>query len=235
MSTMTAADQRASSLSRYPVEITRSSSRRLSVRVKPDGHLNIRAPRWVSERQIERFIHEKQGWIQGQQRQLSRLYDLSQTPFTTRITIDYRESDELRAEVQPNWRLVIYRPAEQAEDWWQLYQTARPNLKRLLSAEAKQHIPPLVQQLESDNQLTSTGLRLRFTRSRWGSCSRQGVVMLNTQLLRLPSELQHYVICHELVHTKVFNHSAQFHDLLQQIRPGAKTLSRQLAKQRLLY
>jgi len=50
-------------------------------------------------------------------------------------------------------------------------------------------------------------VRLSYAASQWGSCSRRGLIMLNTILLFLPKDLLEYVIIHELAHRKHPNHS----------------------------
>ncbi len=57
------------------------------------------------------------------------------------------------------------------------------------------------------------GLRLtvRPMRSRWGSCSVDGHVTLNAELVRLPHRLVEYVAVHELCHLVHHNHSAAFY------------------------
>ncbi len=62
-------------------------------------------------------------------------------------------------------------------------------------------------------------LRLRAMRSRWGSCSRQGDITLNSELLRFEPALSDYVILHELCHLHVFDHGPQFWSLLRQHMP----------------
>lgn len=67
-------------------------------------------------------------------------------------------------------------------------------------------------------------------KTRWGSCSEKKNINLNINLLRLPEELMDYAIIHELVHTKVLNHSAQFWALLEKFVKNARDLDRELQK-----
>ena len=44
-------------------EVIRSKRKTISIEVSPDGILRIRAPRFVSEREIERFVRSNLNWI----------------------------------------------------------------------------------------------------------------------------------------------------------------------------
>jgi hypothetical protein len=69
---------------------------------------------------------------------------------------------------------------------------------------------------------------VRNQRTRWGSCSAKNDISLNLQLIRLPADLIDYVILHELVHTRIKNHSQAFWDRLSGLVGDAKTLDRRL-------
>ena len=51
---------------------------------------------------------------------------------------------------------------------------------------------------------------IRNQRTRWGSCSRNNNISLNVKLVLLPKDLADYVILHELVHTRIRDHSNGF-------------------------
>lgn len=47
-----------------PVSIVRSDRRTLALTVSADGAVRARAPRRLARREIERFVHERAGWIE---------------------------------------------------------------------------------------------------------------------------------------------------------------------------
>ena len=65
-------------------------------------------------------------------------------------------------------------------------------------------------------------VRLRLATTRWGSCSANGSIMLNTALLFLPSDLCEYVIIHELAHRVHANHSSRFWNVIAKWCPDYK-------------
>ena len=69
---------------------------------------------------------------------------------------------------------------------------------------------------------------IRKQKTRWGSCSSKNNINLNANLLHLPSELMDYVLLHELVHTRVKNHSKKFWDELNTVVPNARQIDKKL-------
>jgi predicted metal-dependent hydrolase len=71
---------------------------------------------------------------------------------------------------------------------------------------------------------------IRNQKTRWGSCSVKGNISLNMKLTLLPEELVDYVILHELVHTKIHNHSKKFWTELDKYVGDGKAYSHRLRK-----
>lgn len=69
---------------------------------------------------------------------------------------------------------------------------------------------------------------LRNQKSRWGSCSAKNNINLNYKLMILPEELREYVILHELVHTRIKNHSPKFWVELSKYISDPKQRSKEL-------
>ena len=73
-------------------------------------------------------------------------------------------------------------------------------------------------------------LSVRNQRTRWGSCSAKNNISLNAKLTSLPKELMDYVILHELVHTRVKNHSKDFWSTLDNYVSNSKIIDKELKK-----
>jgi predicted metal-dependent hydrolase len=61
--------------------------------------------------------------------------------------------------------------------------------------------------------------RHRFMRSQWGSCSRAGLISLNTHLIKAPRRLSEYVVLHELCHLQHYDHGRRFYALMAHHMP----------------
>ncbi len=53
-------------------------------------------------------------------------------------------------------------------------------------------------------------IRVRDTRTRWGSCTRRGDLSFSWRLVMAPEGVLDYVVAHEVAHLKVMNHSHRF-------------------------
>jgi len=85
-----------------------------------------------------------------------------------------------------------------------------------------------IEELSQLHNFTYNRISIRKQKTRWGSCSSKNNINLNMNLLHLPSELMDYILLHELVHTKVKNHSKDFWDELETVVPNAKQVDQEL-------
>ena len=83
-------------------------------------------------------------------------------------------------------------------------------------------------ELAQIHQFVYNRVSIRKQKARWGSCSSKNNINLNANLLHLPPELIDYVLLHELVHTRVKNHSKDFWDELETVVPNARQVDRKL-------
>ncbi len=78
--------------------------------------------------------------------------------------------------------------------------------------------------------VTFRKISIRSQKSRWGSCSRQGNLSFNYQLVLFRPEMRDAVIVHEICHLVEFNHSRAFWKLVEREVPNWKTLRKELKK-----
>ena len=86
----------------------------------------------------------------------------------------------------------------------------RNKLKEVNMKYARVQLKQRIDQLCEEYNFKYNKLFIRNQKTRWGSCSEKNNINLNAKLLNLPKDLMDYVILHELVHTKVKNHSNEF-------------------------
>lgn len=109
-----------------------------------------------------------------------------------------------------------------------LYGNQRSNaIKTLLSRILGKKYKPIVEKrLDLINKHyfghEVKGLRLKYNRSNWGSCSNSGNINLSTRLLMTPEWVRDYVIVHELAHMNEMNHSKKYWRIVEKVYPEYK-------------
>jgi metallopeptidase YgjP-like protein len=71
-------------------------------------------------------------------------------------------------------------------------------------------------------------VQFREMTRKWGSCSSTENITLNTRLTWLSPHLAEYVVCHELVHLRVFHHGKEFKAMLSSYMPDWEERDREL-------
>ena len=95
-------------------------------------------------------------------------------------------------------------------------------------ADAKRRLIDRLYYLANEYGLKYNKASVRNQRTRWGSCSHKNNISLNAKLVLLPEELIDYVILHELVHTRIHNHSKQFWIELNKYMGDSKVMAKRL-------
>ncbi len=126
---------------------------------------------------------------------------------------------------------------EQKIDWVKEHSS---NMKKLVQKgkelpkinkdEAKMKLGKRLSELAKEHKFQYNKVSIRNQRTRWGSCSSKNNISLNMKLLHLPDQLIDYILLHELVHTRVKNHSKDFWNELETVVPNARTVDQQLRK-----
>jgi predicted metal-dependent hydrolase len=107
-------------------------------------------------------------------------------------------------------------------------------LQTIDKVKAKQKLTTRLYNLAEMHRFTCNKVTVRQQKTRWGSCSPKNNISLNVKLVLLPEPLADYVILHELVHTRIHNHSRRFWAELDKYVKNSKAASRQLRMNEML-
>ena len=124
---------------------------------------------------------------------------------------------------------------EQKIDWikahsknMQILREKSKELPKIKREEAREKLGKRLSELAQKHNFQYNRVSIRNQRTRWGSCSSKDNISLNMKLLHLPNHLIDYILLHELVHTRVKNHSEDFWNELETVVPNARTIDKQL-------
>ena len=87
------------------------------------------------------------------------------------------------------------------------------NLKRS-EDEFRAFVMDYIGEISGELNVNVNKVRFRKMKSRWGSCSSQGNVNINSYLRYLPSRLIEYVVFHEMAHLIEMGHNKRFHNII---------------------
>jgi len=111
----------------------------------------------------------------------------------------------------------------------------RINLKPIEVRKARPLLEKRVQQLSEKYNFNYNKIYIKNQKTIWGSCSNKNNINLNARLLHLGQKLIDYVILHELVHTKIKNHSKDFWSTLNIYVGDSKFYDKQLRNYKIVH
>lgn len=97
-------------------------------------------------------------------------------------------------------------------------------------AKLKQNVKSLVAMYSTKLRISPKKLFFKRLRTKWGSCSRKGNLMFNTQLALISRRLLEHVVIHELIHLRIKRHGKEFYSLLSEHSPDSLKKEKQLEK-----
>lgn len=199
-------------------------ARRYILRVRPDGVVRVTVPRGGSRREAQTFLEAQRRWIERERART--LAEHAPAAWGDGTVILFRGHPvRISVAIQGHRCIAAYgdRTLRLGDGL-----TVRDAIQGDLRALAREELVPRVHELAAVHRLDVARVTIRGQRSRWGSCSRAGVVALNFRLLQAPPEVRDYVIVHELMHLRQQNHSRRFWRLVEAACPSFRDAERWL-------
>jgi hypothetical protein len=201
--------------------LVRSKRRTIALVVNPDASLTVRAPLHIPESEIQKFIRSHDEWIQKNQAKARLHAPPPAKRFVNGETFPYLgKMYTLKVATGKSTALAW------SKDGFTLSNRHLAKGEELFTRwyrkQARAIITKRTEELARQFGFQYQKLRLSSARTRWGSCSSQGTLSFTWRLIMAPMELVDYVIIHELVHTKIRNHSRDFYAAVEKILPDYK-------------
>jgi predicted metal-dependent hydrolase len=216
-------------LGNEPLHYRLRRARRRSIGfVIDDAGLTISAPRWVTLREIETAIREKERWIRAKlvewrewraRRKLPTVVfaDGGRLPFLGgEVTLRLgRMAGGTRLTGAETLReLWVALPADAGE------QQVRDAVQAWLQNEARRVLGGRLALLAERIEVKPKAWTISSARSQWGSCTHDGRIRLSWRLVHFGLPVIDYVVAHELAHLKELNHSPRFWSAVAALLPG---------------
>jgi predicted metal-dependent hydrolase len=202
-----------------PLTIIRRPVKHARLRVREDSSVQLIVPDGFEQSLIDSLLLKKATWIaRHQQFFCNRVAD--------RRTLAANEI-QLFGEVfrfvhcpELGQKVVVDEDAKEIHAGRNF--ALKTELNRWYRAYARDILRQQLQELCATHRLPFKRCFIRSQRTRWGTCSVKGNVSLNWRLILAPKYVAEYVVLHELMHTKVLNHSQRFWVQLRAICPRCK-------------
>lgn len=177
--------------------------------VKADGSLEVRAPKWVTKKQILSFLEKQNDWINTRRTEISEqpkseplIQGSSVYLFGERYKLQLiigKGTSEAKA-----GSIHLYTKSHEETD-------IREALVAFYKLQAKEVLSPLLEHWAHVMNEEGIKLSISSAKTRWGSCkASEKHIRLSYRLMMVPEDAQEYVVIHEIAHLKHMDHSSRF-------------------------
>ena len=208
--------------------LDRRNRKTLAIHVYPDKHVEVVAPEEVPLDNILAKVNKRSSWIYKQQLEFNRLQPTQPKP-------EYKNGETFKY-LGKQYRLKVFYGQPDVK-----LKNGRFNLTTPENYTPKQKEKLLLDWFREKGRYifnerlqicirtgTIIGLKnapelqIKIMPKRWGSCTKEGKIYLNPELVAAPKTCIDYVIFHELCHLIEHNHSPRFFNLLTKVYPEWK-------------
>lgn len=211
--------------------VLKRSAKRRSIGLQINGQgLTVSMPLRASEKWLHSVLQEKAGWVVDK---LDNWQD-------TRVAAPKWEDGETILFRGESFILRIVSGLQRAQPQLSTSELIIPvydtnnrravlgKILRWYKREAEQVFAECIEHFAPLMNLHPKQVKLTAARTQWGSCTVQGVVRLNWQLVTMPLQLIDYVVVHELAHLQEMNHSPAFWRVVETACPDYRELRKEL-------
>lgn len=200
--------------------IQRTARKTLSITVNEKGEVIVKAPKYMSQEEVLRFINSKQKWIEGKVSAIKKqnlmhidLFEYKKILICGTQYVVCRDKQNKEIELKDN--CIMIKP--------QITLKKEVNkIEKFLKQCCAEIVGQRLKYFSNVMQLEPKEMRLINAKHRWGTCDSERVISFNWRLVMMPPTVIDYVVVHELAHIMEMNHSNAFWAIVSAILPNVK-------------
>lgn len=197
---------------------------RKSIAISIDEHLQVlvKAPLYVSQKEIDEVVKSYQPWIekaiQAKKERLQAKDWLTKGEILflgeyKKIVIEKPKRDKDRVTYVGNQLIVETDRGDNQEHIRGLVENYMRKQALSILTEVSHKYCQLI-------ECNYKKITIRKQKTRWGSCSNKGHLSYNVKIMCAPMEAIEYIVLHEVMHLRHFNHGEQFWNDIAKVMPN---------------
>ena len=187
--------------------IIRRPVKHARLRVREDASVQLIVPNGFEQSLIDSLLHKKARWIARHQQYFRDRVSARRTLAADEVLL-FDEVFRYVPTPELGRKVIVDETAKEVRSGRDF--NRKTELHRWQRAHAHEYLSARIAELSVAHRLPLNRLFIRSQRTKWGTCSAKRNISLNWRLIFTPKHVIDYVILHELIHTKVLNHSQQF-------------------------
>ncbi|MGK9369700.1 M48 family metallopeptidase [Melioribacter sp. Ez-97] len=201
------------------INIIRKSVKHIRIKVNEDLQVKVIVPQNISKSRLDKILIQKEDWINNK--------------------LDFFKARTHRTVVKKNSVLLFGLPFRVIDEDTSKFDfnlkdkiliTNADKLEYHIKKFARNFLNERLQELSDKTKIKYNRAFIRSSYTKWGNCSNKKNISLNWRLIHTPKFVIDYIIYHELLHTKIPNHSTKFWLKLSAIFPKYKKAVEWLSK-----
>lgn len=214
------------------IEIKKSArAKRVILSIRHDGAPRVTVPRHVPHSYGRLYATKHQQWLMDHIERTTEILIISGSRVGQKHTVEFKKGEKLSSRVGKSM-IVVSVPSSLSTDSSEVQAEALKACTRAMRRQAEAYLPSRLYEIANERGYTYKAVRCKALKTRWGSCSSNGIINLNIWLMQLTDELIDYVIAHELTHLHHQHHQADFWRELETMIPNYKQLRKELKAHR---
>lgn len=202
--------------------IIKQKRKTAAIRIDKDLKVVVKVPLFMKEKEIQDFILKYENWTK-QTLDRRRLAKESNDWIANKKIMYLGAYIPVEIQVVPYAKEVVIlndkgiKIITSGEE-----ETMRKAMEKFFRERSKKLFTELTQYYASIVGVKYNKITVRKQETRWGSCSQNGNLSYNVKLMCAPKEMIEYVVLHEVMHLRHFDHGPQFWADIEKLMPDYK-------------